>query len=218
MRVGLLSDIHGELNGLEKALGLLDDLGIDHIVCAGDLVNGSGHNDMVVALIRERNIPCVMGNHDRDAPQNDAFIRQEEDTANPRFRRWLLKPATLEFLKALPRTKELTIGEHSILLTHSNMKGPMAYIYADSHPNRFTYILDEHPVDLVVMGHTHVPMHVKIHNSHIVNPGSVYRNRTGNMTQSCGIFDFETMQLTVLDLRDGKPLPYDKASFDEPLP
>lgn len=38
VRIGLISDIHADYEGLQNALALLDRLGVDRILCAGDLV------------------------------------------------------------------------------------------------------------------------------------------------------------------------------------
>lgn len=38
MKIGLLSDIHGDLDGLRKALKLPDSFGVEQLVCAGDMV------------------------------------------------------------------------------------------------------------------------------------------------------------------------------------
>src|SRR5829696_781502 len=62
--VAVITDIHGNLPGLEAALARIDELGIDRIVCGGDLVGYGPHPNEVVALIAEREIPTVYGNYD----------------------------------------------------------------------------------------------------------------------------------------------------------
>ncbi len=64
MRLGLISDIHGDIRALETTLSRLDQLAVDQIVCLGDLVGYGSEPDAVVAQLRDRGIPCIRGNHD----------------------------------------------------------------------------------------------------------------------------------------------------------
>ena len=58
MKLGLLSDIHGDAVALELAWAHLVVLGADRIVCAGDLVGYGPHPDRVVAFVAEHKIDC----------------------------------------------------------------------------------------------------------------------------------------------------------------
>ena len=74
MRLGLIADIHADPRALEATLRHLEALGVDQIVCAGDLVGYGSEPDAVVALIRDRAIPCIRGNHDRWALERRQVI------------------------------------------------------------------------------------------------------------------------------------------------
>lgn len=209
MQIGLISDIHGADDRLRVTLALFDSLGIATILCAGDLVNGMGDADEVIALVQAREIPCVLGNHDRDAPGNDAAMRAEYGTDDPLVARWLIAPETITFLEALPRTRTLDLAGRSILLTHGTPDARMAYLFPDSDPAEYRALLALHPVDLVICGHTHMPMHVQIGEAHVVNPGSIYKNRFEYRgSRTCGVFDLAEMTLQVLDLHTGAPADY----------
>ena len=59
MKIGILSDIHGDSVSLDLALDLLDEKQVDAVLCAGDVVEkGENHDDVVSALVRLK-IPCV---------------------------------------------------------------------------------------------------------------------------------------------------------------
>ena len=80
MNIGIISDIHGDYAALETALDRLDNYHkVDHILCAGDLVGRGPNPDRVVEVIRERNIPTVLGNHDEWnyslSQENKAFLK-----------------------------------------------------------------------------------------------------------------------------------------------
>ena len=74
MKLGLISDIHGDAVALELAWANLTVLGADRIVCAGDLVGYGPHPDRVVAFLAEHGIDSVRGNHDRWALERAAGV------------------------------------------------------------------------------------------------------------------------------------------------
>ncbi len=79
MKIGLCSDVHGDLDGLYKALDLFEREHCDHVLCAGDLVDKGPHGDTVVRAIRGRGIPTVRGNHDKHAERSQAIAREFPD-------------------------------------------------------------------------------------------------------------------------------------------
>ena len=52
MRIGLISDIHGDIDALNTALTLLKAQGAEKILCAGDLVEKGTEGDAVVRVIK----------------------------------------------------------------------------------------------------------------------------------------------------------------------
>src|SRR5690348_3682744 len=94
MRLAVISDMHGNDVAFEAAMSELDRVGYDQIVCLGDAIQGGPQPAEVVARLRERNIPTVMGNADdwlitgfdsgaEDIPA-DRMRKMEE------IRRWML--------------------------------------------------------------------------------------------------------------------------------
>jgi Icc-related predicted phosphoesterase len=57
--LAVITDIHGNLPALEAALARIDELGIERVVCGGDLVGYGPHPNEIVALIAEREIPTI---------------------------------------------------------------------------------------------------------------------------------------------------------------
>src|SRR5438132_3953606 len=106
MKLGLIADIHCDVEGLHRAMRLLDDHGVDDLLCAGDLVEkGKGcDGDAVVEVMRCLEIPCVKGNHDIHAAFNQQWIRENLIPRNPKLLDLLLKDHTLAYLAELPET------------------------------------------------------------------------------------------------------------------
>ena len=60
----LISDIHANHISLKVALEEISQLGVDDILCAGDIVGYGGAPNEVIRLIRKHHVKCIMGNHD----------------------------------------------------------------------------------------------------------------------------------------------------------
>lgn len=79
--MAVISDIHANLPALEAVLQEIDEVGIGHVLCCGDVVGYGPQPRECVELLRERDIPCVLGNHDLYTLQvkDNPAVRHEED-------------------------------------------------------------------------------------------------------------------------------------------
>ena len=64
MRLGVISDIHGNLFALDTVLAAIDHHGVDQTVCLGDLAVLGPEPGAVIDRLRDRRIACVSGNTD----------------------------------------------------------------------------------------------------------------------------------------------------------
>ena len=64
MRIGILSDIHGNLPALAAVLDHIKSSQVDALYCLGDLVGYAAFPNEVVERIRTEGIPTIMGNYD----------------------------------------------------------------------------------------------------------------------------------------------------------
>jgi len=103
MRIAIISDIHANLEALRKALKIIDTKNVDHLYCLGDVVGYGADPNECIALLRERGVSCIIGNHDKAVLNPDAaadlnrFARQAIE--------WTARQLTaehLEFLAQLP--------------------------------------------------------------------------------------------------------------------
>ena len=186
MRVGLISDIHGNRVALEAVLA--DKPPVDRLVCAGDVVGyNPWHADCVDAM-RERDVPTVMGNHDRAVAGGSDFAFNSMAGAGVRHAREVLDDDQLKWLAALPN--ERTACEGRVRLVHGHPDDPNRYTY----PAQFgPHLLDEE--DVLVLGHTHVQHHERYEDGAVVNPGSVGQPRDGDPRAAYAVLDLDELQV-----------------------
>lgn len=64
MKIGIFSDVHGNIIALERVLATYDDVGVDEFVCLGDVVGYGPNPQECTERIRPLVKFCVLGNHD----------------------------------------------------------------------------------------------------------------------------------------------------------
>ncbi|MCY4107340.1 MAG: YfcE family phosphodiesterase [Chloroflexi bacterium] len=180
MKIGIVSDVHGDIAALNRALAHFDaDPAIELILNAGDLVGRGPAQDDVVAAIRERGIPSVRGNHDEcDDP---------------------LRPDHLAFLHGLPLDWRGSLGEWRIFMCHGKPGNNLWGLYRDHASDAFlAMMLAGLQTDVLVTGHTHVPLSVVLPGGIVVNPGSLYTFPAARASScSYGILDLAKLEFTV---------------------
>jgi len=63
-RLALISDIHGNFEGLAAVLADIEAQRCDRILCLGDIVDGGDGDVECVRFVRDSGMACVRGNHD----------------------------------------------------------------------------------------------------------------------------------------------------------
>jgi putative phosphoesterase len=197
--LGLISDIHADLKALKQALDILQGQAVEQIICAGDLVDKGYEGDAVVALIRERQIPSVMGNHDYMVYRNQQWLIRNAGDQNPA----LVTQATMDYLDTLPEMLTFSFKGKWILLAHGSPWSNMEYIYSYSRREVYEQIARFYKTDVVVLGHTHEPMLVEAGDMLVVNPGSVcstYADGSG----TCATLSLPDCTFRVFNIRNGE--------------
>lgn len=194
MRVGIFSDVHGHIDELHKTLALFEQLQVDKLICCGDLVDKGKDSDAVVSLMREKVIPCVQGNHDFKA-QFTWFTHHE-----------MLSSKTIDYLSKLPPTLSYLWDEIPIFVCHANpWQDSSVYVFPDRPEALFREVACSVEEQIIIMGHTHHPMHVEYEGKRLLNAGSIYGNR--NMDErSCAVLTLPACQFELYDIDTGELL------------
>jgi len=193
MQVAVISDIHANKVALEAVFDDLqesatDDASIDAIVCAGDVVGYNPWPAECVAAVREREIPTVMGNHDRATSSGTSFRFNSMAAAGVEYARRKLDDDTVAWLSGLPDTR--TVFDGRIKVVHGHPDDPDRYTY----PEEFSAsMLGEE--DVLVTGHTHVQGHERFEEGIVMNPGSVGQPRDGDPRAAYAVVDLDDLSV-----------------------
>ncbi|HSZ06310.1 MAG TPA: metallophosphoesterase family protein [Solirubrobacteraceae bacterium] len=179
--VAVITDIHGNLPALEAALARIEELGIESVLCGGDLVGYGPHPNEVCALIAQREIPTIYGNYDY------AIARDEEDCGcayvTPHDRElgrmsvdWTLAHTSQDakdFMRGLPFDLHFPLGSVDVHLVHGSPRKVNEYLFEDKPARLYERLAAAERDPLLVFGHTHKPWVHEYGGVLFVNCGSV---------------------------------------------
>jgi putative phosphoesterase len=201
MRLGLIADVHADPRALEKALRGLEARGVDQILCAGDLVGYGGQPDAAVSLIRDRQIPCVRGNHDRWALERRQVI-------GPRgWKTAVLRDDTWEFLQGLPASDRRVCAGRVLAIHHGSPASDTEFVSPYKPlPAAVERFWGESDAEVLILGHTHIPMIDRSPLGTIINPGSVLGVSGIQTSYSFAIVETEDISVRIFDIRTGREI------------
>ncbi len=185
----IISDIHGNLPALEAVLADIDARPPAPVYCLGDLVGYGTWPNEVVEIIRQREIPTIMGNYDQGVGNNsdDCGCAYKTDVERRRGElsiAWTNAHTTDEnkaFLRALPMTRRVQLGDLSVLLVHGSPRKVNEYMFEDRADDYFERLFEGTDADVMVCGHTHLPYHKVLPSGrHVINAGSVGKPKDGD--------------------------------------
>ncbi len=208
MNILIMSDIHGNLDALEKLLKQVERQEIQGCVLLGDLIDYGMHSNEVVERVRRLDYPILCnlwGNHEH-AIWNEGYERFSTDRGRDcaRYTRERLSDSTWQYMENMDSAgrKEFLCGGKRCLAVHGSEED----IYWGSI--RPEQELSEYcQYDYVFSGHSHHPhffeKYYKVEDPKrrnkkktiFVNPGSVGQPRNLNPMAQAVLLDLETEEL-----------------------
>lgn len=215
MRLGVLSDIHGNRHALEAVLTDLDRQGVDRLICLGDVVGYGPEPEACLDLLIEREAVMILGNHEEAVlrPEVASGFRDaaREAIAWTRRRMRRDRPDLMDHLASLPG---MTYLGAAMMCVHDSPapSGPRYLVSGRDAADAFAGV----DVPICLVGHTHLPtafrhvpaisdehlggIHVEPRRSlrsvqvdatqrWIINPGSVGQPRDGDPRASYATID-----------------------------
>ena len=189
IQLALISDIHANIIALDAVLADINKRDITQIYCLGDLVDFAPWGNEVIARIQEKNILCLLGNHDQRIAFDEAVIPLPHHDAQETLNREIainlskkqISATHKKWLATLPYNIELTfkIGKslRKILLVHASLQSNDEYIHQSTPKADLSAQLKKRAIDILVMGHTHHSYVQQAEDILFVNCGSVGRSK-----------------------------------------
>ena len=150
-RVAIISDPHANLRGLELSYEKIKSLGVEQIICCGDLVGYGYEPNEVVECFRAKSIHTISGNHDRlvcgqseTKGWNPFALKKIEWTKS------VLTDDNLVYLSKLP----VNLLTDYCCIVHGAWSNPDKYLFEERD---FFEELEHLPATLIFYGHTHLP-------------------------------------------------------------
>jgi predicted phosphodiesterase len=177
VRIGLISDIHGNRVALDA---VLDDIersgGVDQLICLGDVAVGPQPNESL-ARIRELECPVIMGNWDACFLDGMPEVHDEIGLRLVETAEWwasFLSDGDMDFIRSFKRTLEVPLDDGaSMFCFHGSPISYDDWIFAATPDQDLARMFDGIEAPVLVGGHTHLQMIRRYEDAVIVNPGSV---------------------------------------------
>jgi len=184
MLVGVISDVHANRVALDAVLADMPD--VDALVCAGDIVGYNPWPAECVDELLDREVPTVMGNHDRSVVNRSGYPGNRMADAGIHHALDHLDDDQLAWLGDLPNERTCFGGR--VKVVHGHPDDPNRYTY----PALFSADMLESE-DVLVMGHTHVQAHEVYDEGVVMNPGSVGQPRDEDPRAAYAVLDLDAL-------------------------
>ena len=210
MLYAIVSDIHGNYTAWAAVLEDIRSIGVERIVCLGDVVGYGPEPGRCVQSIRDVAYACILGNHDAVVTKKlDSRAFNEHARKLIEWTELQLNPEEIEYLSTL----NYEFSEENFRCVHGDCDAPHEFNYiVDCDDARLTWNkITEH---IVFCGHSHLPavfvttrdgsemcslpaqdFSLEEQNRYIVNVGSVGSPRDDDLRASYVLFDSETKSI-----------------------
>ena len=177
MRIGFISDIHGNFTALQAVLSDIKQQKLDLLVCLGDTISLGPQPKEVLNALREWNAVTIMGNHDQAIlePEKAAeFEITEHLIPDLYWGRDHISLEDLNFIKSFKATHSIQFPNGVELLAfHGSPESTTHLIQAVTPTDILDHYFAEKSASFFIGGHSHIQLHRRLGKKLILNSGSV---------------------------------------------
>jgi putative phosphoesterase len=187
MKIGLISDIHGNMEALSALPKPFDELWV-----LGDLVNYGPNPSEVVDYVKANATVVIRGNHDYavgfgEDPRCSATFRAMAQ-AMQEYTMAVLSDQQKSFLRELPLKVDRNLEGVKVSLCHAVPSDPL-FAYCPPESDRWADEIKAVTGDALLVGHTHVPFQREFEGKRVVNPGSIGQPKIGRPEACYAVWD-----------------------------
>lgn len=189
MKIGVISDIHGNFAALQAVISVLDSLPCDKILCLGDVCGYYSQINECINLLKQKQVITIKGNHDSYLSGESICSRSDSVNRCIAYQRNVITADNLQWIANLP----LRLLCSDLCAVHGGWNHPL-----DEYVSQFDFekIPPQYPRSRIFLsGHTHIPALHQKHNILYLNPGSVGQPRNYDARAAFAIIDNGTVSL-----------------------
>jgi len=189
MLIGVISDCHGNPDGLQVCFKFLQKMKVQKILYLGDAIGYFPHAAEVCELLLQAKAHCIMGNTEAMylgllplPPEKEEVLRiGKYGKGIPK--RWLRAVETAGPMQSL------FLGGRSLLLVHATLDDPLE--------GRLVTTPSCGNADITLAGHTHRPLLYRTGTQLYLNPGSCGYPRDHGTLLSLALLDTEQLSASI---------------------
>ncbi len=210
MKIGVVSDVHGNLEALSAVLEFFNRRGVQQVLCCGDIVGYGPDPVACIELLQQAGARGVAGNHEWGVLGKTPLARFNSlAVLGINWTRAQLADKHRFYLDGLP----LIFRLGPLHIVHGGPADPAEWEYvfslddADEQMGAFF-------TDICLIGHTHIPLvaervakqgtrivkkddfFIREDAKYLINVGSVGQPRDGDPRAACVIIDLNEKQVT----------------------
>jgi putative phosphoesterase len=197
--IAVISDVHANLQALERVVQDAEGRGADVFLNAGDLTGFGPYPNEVIELLCEKNVLSILGNYDLEVIEGKTKEKGEKKLAL-RFARKELSKSCEDYLRSLPRELRFEVAGVKLLVTHGSPESIDEHVYRDTPVERLKTLSDTAKADVIIVGHSHRQLWRQVNGTSFVNPGSVGRPDDGNPQTAYAILKFNPFKIEMIRL------------------
>lgn len=230
-RIGVISDIHGNLQALNAILSYFDSQHCDEIIHTGDVVDiGPNSRECMDVLLSRSDVTLLLGNHDRDFVLNQAETRfmSHVPAEHKRYVFATMDENHRSAVRHFPLYVTRNVAGKTLLFTHYAFKDepfdinkfPFEALTQFPTAEQFDEMFSNADCDAVFFGHKHEPCDIEGEKKLYIDIGSVgchprpmargiiidYDDTAWSYARVEVPYDMEQMRKTLYSIPDGEHL------------
>lgn len=185
----IFSDLHGNIESLNKIIEIADKNDCTEIINLGDSITIGPYSNECMDIIRKSRIIMIKGNHEeylcKGIIKNELNIISESEYEHQKYIHSIITDENKKYIMKLPESIEMIINGIYILFVHGptendNNGNYKKYINLKNKTiEEIKGIFNKYKENIIFFGHTHSLFEVE-YQKHIINPGSAGCGKDSN--------------------------------------
>ena len=184
MKIGIITDVHSNIQALNAVLAEFDKRQVDKIMCCGDVIGlGINPEEIVQELMKRQDmLIAVIGNHEKyllngipEKVHDGQSKLSEEEYANHKWNHDRISNESRDFLGKWDLSKSIEIEGKRIYMAHYALNEDGTHKEHIKHPSieENRRLFQEVDANVYLYGHTHTYSVNHEENEWYINPGAL---------------------------------------------